>query len=201
MIKNYIFDFGNVLAEFYPDRLTEPFVEDEKLRKQISDVVFDRAYWDRLDDASITDDEVKAGIRSRLPDELSDIACEVYDSWIKTLTPVKGMQQLIYDIHKTDKKLYLLSNISVGFANGYQDVKWIKELFDCFDGLVFSGSIKLTKPGTEIFQHLLRTYNLKADECLFIDDNEKNVSGSETVGIKGYLFDGDEEKLRYYLGI
>ena len=57
MVKNYIFDFGNVLAEFYPDKLTAPFVKNEDDRKCISEIVFDRFYWDRLDAGTITDDE------------------------------------------------------------------------------------------------------------------------------------------------
>ncbi len=199
VIKNYIFDFGNVLAEFYPDRLTAPFVTDEEIKKQISDVVFDRAYWDRLDSDSITEDEVKKAISGRLPENLGEIACRVFDNWIKNITPVKKMQQLIYDIQKTDKKLYLLSNISIRFANSYTEVEWIKELLDCFDGLVFSGIVGKVKPGREIFEHLLENFDLKADECLFIDDNAENIEGAKAVGIQGYLFDGSADKLRKYL--
>ena len=44
MIKNCIFDFGNVLGEFYPERLTAPFISDEASIKTVSDVVFDRFY-------------------------------------------------------------------------------------------------------------------------------------------------------------
>ncbi len=201
MIKNYIFDFGNVLAQFYPDKLTAPFVPDKEMQKNISEIVFDRVYWDKLDKGGITDDEVKAEICSRVPKELGDLACKVYDNWVNTLTPVENMQQLIRDIHKTDKKLYLLSNISVGFANGYKNVKWIKELLDCFDGLVFSGTIEMTKPNKEIFEYLLKKFNLKAEECLFIDDSAVNIDGAKAIGIKGYLFDGNAKKLRDYLGI
>jgi len=201
MIKNYIFDFGNVLAQFYPDKLTAPFVSDCKLRKYISEIVFDRIYWDKLDIGSITDDEVKKEIRGRVCKELGDVACEVYDNWVNSLTPVENMQQLIYDIGKTDKKLYLLSNISEDFANCYKDVKWIKELFDCFDGIVLSGTVKMVKPNKKIFDYLLKKFNLKADECLFIDDSEKNINGAKSAGINGYLFDGNAQKLRNYLGI
>jgi len=199
VIKNYIFDFGNVLAQFYPDKLTAPFVPDKEKQKMVSEVVFDRMYWDRLDAGTITDDEVKVGIRSRVPSELSDVACKVYDNWVNTMIPVEGMQQLIYDIRKTDKKLYLLSNISIGFAETYKDVKWIKELLDCFDGLVLSGPIGMVKPEKEIFEHILSTYHLNADECLFIDDSPKNIKGAKIVGIEGYLFDGNVEKLRSFL--
>ena len=201
MTENYIFDFGNVLGEFYSEKLTAPYVKNEDAKKRIADVVFDRIYWDRLDEGTITDDEVKAGIRSRLPEEEYDVACKVYDNWVNTLTPVANMQNLVCDIKKSGKKLYLLSNISIGFANSYSKVKWIKELFDNFDGVVLSGPIGIVKPNKDIFEYLLEKFNLKADECIFIDDNQNNIDGAELVGIKGYLFDGDALKLRKFLGI
>lgn len=200
MIKNYIFDFGNVLAEFYPDRLTAPFVEDAEERKVIADVVFDRLYWDKLDDGSITDDEVKEGIRSRLSGERGEVGCRVYDNWIESLTPVPGMEKLVEDIRKSGKRIYLLSNISTGFAENYGKAQWISELFSNFDGFVFSGVAELVKPNREIFEHILGKFGLEAGECLFIDDNSNNIKGAESVGIKGYLFDGDAEKLRDFLG-
>lgn len=202
MIKNYIFDFGNVLAEFYPDRLTAPFVSDEEMKMRISEVVFNREYWDKLDNGTITDDKVKNEIYGCVPYDMGEIACQVYDNWINNLTPVPGMQQLIFDIkEKGNKKLFLLSNISIGFANSYSNVKWIKEILDCFNGLVFSGPVGMVKPDKEIFQHLISKFNLKAEECLFIDDSEKNINGAKESGIKGYLFDGDAEKLRKHLGV
>ena len=201
MIKNYIFDFGNVLAEFYPEKLTAPYVKDDEMKKRLSEIVFDRFYWDKLDDGTITDDEVKEGIRGRVSDEEGEVACQVYDNWINSLSPVKDMQQLIFNMKKSGKKLYLLSNISKGFVENYSKTKWIKELFDNFDGMVFSGVIGKIKPDKDIFEHLLKTFNLNADECIFIDDSQKNIDGAKKVGIKGYLFDGDAKNLREYLDI
>lgn len=201
MIKNYIFDFGNVLGEFYPERLTAPYVEDLEERRIVSEVAFDRLYWDRLDDGSITDEEVKDGIRSRLPKPLAEKGCTVYDNWIRSMTPVPQMEELIEDIAKTDKKLFLISNISTGFAENYGEVQWIDRLFSHFDGLVFSGVVKLLKPHAEIFEYLLNKYDLKAEECLFIDDNAANIQGAKSAGIGGYLFDGDAKKLREYMNL
>lgn len=199
MIKNYIFDFGNVLGEFYPDRLTAPFVEDEEANKRIAEVVFDRLYWDKLDWGHITDEEVKEGICSRLSEEDSEIGCRVYDNWVQTMTPVKGMEKLVEDIHNSGSKLFLLSNISEGFAKTYAEVKWIKELFDNFDGIVLSGTIGKAKPNKDIFEYVLEKFGLNADECLFIDDSPKNISAAKSVGIDGYIFD-DADKLRDFLG-
>ena len=201
LIKNYIFDFGNVLARFQPDELTAHHVSDIRLKKYVSEVAFDRVYWDKLDIGSISDEEVKSEIRKRVSGEIGDLACTVYDNWVRNLEPVENMEQLIYDIKKTGKGLYLLSNISIGFASSYRNVRWIKELFDCFDGLVFSGVVKMVKPDERIYRHLLEKFGLKAEECLFVDDSEINIAGAETMGIKGYLFDGDAKKLREYLGL
>ncbi|MBE6606065.1 MAG: HAD family phosphatase [Ruminococcaceae bacterium] len=201
MIKNYIFDFGNVLAEFEPEKLTAPFVSDEKTRGYLSEIIFDRIYWDRLDDGTITDGEIKAGISSRVPAELVDTACKVYDNWVNSLTPVKGMAELVSDLRKGNNKLFLLSNISVGFADTYNNVDWIRELLKGFDGLVLSGPIGITKPSADIFNHLLEKYGLNADECLFIDDSLKNIEGAKACGIHGYLFDGDAYKLRAFVGV
>lgn len=201
MMNTYIFDFGNVLAEFYPEKLTEPYVTDKNDIKYLSEVVFDRLYWDKLDAGTITDDEVKEALIKRLPENKGETACKIYDNWVKTLTPVPNMQEIVFDLHKAGKKLYLLSNISTGFANSYAEVEWIKELFDCFDGLVFSGVAGKLKPNKDIFEHLLKTYDLKAEECIFIDDSQKNIDGAKTAGISGYLFDGDAVKLRKFLNI
>ena len=201
MVKNYIFDFGNVLAEFYHERLTAPFVDDLDMRKYISDIVFDRSFWDGLDDGSVSDDDARAEIRKRISGDMQDVAIKVYDNWIESLTPVPHMQKLVEDIKNKGNKLYLLSNISVGFAEGYSRVKWINDLLSMFDGLVLTGKIGLVKPNRDVFEYLLDKYNLQADECIFIDDNEKNVCGAEVVGIKGYLFDGDAQKLCKYLDI
>ncbi len=195
MIKNCIFDFGNVLAVFDPQRLTAPYFEDEKLRSEIVGVVFDRLYWDRLDDGTITDEEVKDGIRSRVESKHAERACEVYDGWIKNLEPVDGMIETVKTLKAKGIKLYLLSNISKGFAKSYSEVKWIKELFELFDGLVFSGEINLVKPDEKIFSYLLDTYGLKAEESVFVDDIEKNIAGAEKAGIKGVLFDGNPGKI------
>ena len=97
------------------------------------------------------------------------------------------------------KKLYLLSNISSGFAANYHKNSQVKEIFDMFDGLVFSVPIGKIKPTKDIYNHILQKYSLIADETIFIDDNEKNIIGAENCGIKGYLFDGDADKLKNYI--
>ena len=79
MVQNYIFDFGNVLTRFDIKELTAAAVKDETLLEEISEVVFDRLYWDRLDAGTISDEEVKEAIRSRLSPEKAELACLAFE--------------------------------------------------------------------------------------------------------------------------
>lgn len=193
---NFIFDFGRVLTHFDPMYLTGVYVKDINDCKTVCDAVFDRKLWDRLDDGTITDEQVKSGFCANLDKKYYADAINAYEHWIDNLLPIDGMCELVKDLHEKGARLYLLSNISIGFAENYKRVPWIKDTFALFDGLVFSGPLHMTKPGKDIFVHLLEKYGLCAKNCVFIDDSTVNTSGAERVGIPSYLFDGDAEKLR-----
>ena len=201
MIKNYIFDFGNVLARFYPHELTAPYVADPDRRAKIVEVAFDRTYWAPLDEGTITDDEVKAAIRGRLSAEDGELGCLAYDNWVKNLVPVEGMPQVVADLKKAGGRIYLVSNISQKFAAEYKENPWVSDLFATFDGLIFSSDYKICKPCREIFEILLERYDLNPEECLFVDDLPANIQGAAAVGIKGYQFDGNAPKLREFIGV
>lgn len=199
MIKNCIFDFGQVIVHFDTYYMTSKFIENEEDIKLAQDVIFDRFYWDKLDAGTITDDQVADGIKSRLPERLREKAVKVYENWYHNLPLFDGIEQLIKDLKAEGRKIFLLSNISIGFAENYQKNPEINRVLSMFDGLVFSGPLGLTKPNAEIFEHLLDTYGLNPQETIFIDDSEKNIIGAKNVGIKAHLFDGDIEKLKMEL--
>ena len=201
MLKNFIFDLGHVLTPFDAYALTRVYVKDESKVALVAETVFDRLYWDRLDAGTIEDDEVTEGFLSRLPKELHEAALDAYNNWIINLHPIPGMCELVRGLKARGGKIFLLSNTSVNLYENYHRSYWMKELFSGFDGLIVSGVIKKTKPNKEIYEYALETYGLKAQETIFIDDNEKNIEGCRAVGIEGYLFDGDADKLRNYLGI
>ena len=196
MIGNVIFDFGNVLAKFEPRDMVARFEPNPQNADLLTEVVFDRLYWNDADAGTITDEQTKDAFCTRLPQELHGVARNIYDAWPTLLPPIDGMPELVRDLKERGYKLYLLSNISTKFAAEYKDIPWLDELFSLFDGLVFSAPIGLVKPHRAIFEHLLTAFSLKADECVFIDDSQKNIDGCEAVGIRGILFDGDAARLR-----
>lgn len=201
MYKNLIFDFGQVIVHFEPEYMTKQYISEKEDIKLVSKVVFDRLYWDRLDEGSITDEEVVSGICKRLPQRLHETAIKVYENWYYNLPLIEGIYELLKDIKAEGYGLYLLSNISIGFAENFDKLPVIGELLNFFDGLVFSGPLGLVKPKCEIFEYITSKYSLSKSETLFIDDNVSNISGAEAFGINGYLFDGDTNKLREFLGL
>ncbi len=92
-------------------------------------------------------------------------------------------------------KLFILSNAHKSF---YEYFPRAIDL-NIFDGVVVSADIHIVKPDIRIYEHLLNTYNLKPEECLFIDDRADNVKGAKAAGINAIQFNGDFEEIKSIL--
>ena len=197
MIKNVVFDFGMVLVRFQPDYMVRRYInEPEEDVELLREVIFDRLYWDRLDAGSISDEEVMAGVKTRIPERLWSVAESIYYNWIYNIPEIDGMRELVsYIKERYGVRVLLLSNISEYFADHADEIDILKLLDKC----IFSAVCGCVKPNREIFEYLCSSCGINAQETVFIDDSEKNIVGAENYGIRGYLFDGDVERLRAYL--
>ena len=196
MIKNVIFDFGKVLVHFDPEYMAGKYAADADDAELLASVVFDRLYWDKLDAGTISDQEVVKCSMERLPKRLHAVASEIYYNWIYNIPEIEGMDKLLCEIkEKYNLRLFLLSNISVYFAEHAEEIPILRHFERCF----FSAVLGKTKPNADIFEYLCESCGIRPEETLFIDDSEKNIQGAHAVGIKGYLFDGDAERLGKYL--
>ena len=70
MIKNVVFDFGQVLVKFNPAYIVGQFVTDPDDAKLLETVLFDRLYWDPSDAGAISDEDLLAACRERVPERL-----------------------------------------------------------------------------------------------------------------------------------
>ena len=196
MIKNVIFDFGNVMARFIPEYMTGKYVKDKEDIKLLSGVIFDRLYWDRLDAGTIEDFEVVAACKERVPERLHGAVEEIYYNWIYNMPPVAGMADLVKKIkEKFGVRVFLLSNISRYFAKNATALPYLKE----FDGCVYSAVVGFVKPERGIYEYICKRYAINPEEAIFIDDSEKNIKGALDFGIAGYLFGADAKRLESYL--
>ena len=194
-MKNFIFDFGMVLFNYDTKYMTGLYTENEEDRDLLESVVFDRLYWDRLDRGELSDGELIEAVLRRVPERLAQTAEKIYNNWVENLTPMPGMTELPGIIKSKGGRLYLLSNISIGFAEKYRNIPAVCSVLSQFDGLVFSGPLHMAKPDPEIFRFLLDKYQLSPEETMFIDDNQKNIEAAKELGLHTFLFDGDSKKL------
>ena len=193
MIKNVIFDFGQVLIHFDPKYMVERDVKDEADSKFLQDVIFDRLYWDKLDSGDITDEEVVISSKARLPKRLHSYVESIYYSWIYNIPEIDGMRELVAELRDNHGiRVFLLSNISEYFAKHKDEIPCLAEFEKC----ILSASYGVVKPSKEIFKILCDECNILPNETLFVDDSEKNIRGAIDFGIEGYLFDGNVERLK-----
>ena len=61
------------------------------------------------------------------------------------------------------------------------------------DGQIVSAVVELIKPDPNIYRILLKTYGLKAEECVFIDDRRENVETAKKLGFHGICFESFEQ--------
>ncbi len=190
MIKDIIFDFGQVLVSFEPLYMTAFYVDNEKDRNTVAEAVFDRKYWDRLDDGTITYGEIISDFKTRLPERLWAGAEAALVNWIDHLPEIDGMREILKKIKAMPGvRLFLLSNISREFAERSGEIP----ILEFFDGCVFSATCGYTKPKREIFEHICEKFDISPESAVFIDDSAKNIKGARDFGLNAVLFEGAEK--------
>jgi putative hydrolase of the HAD superfamily len=193
MIRNIIFDMGNVLIEFKPlDYLTH-IIEDRAVAEKVYQEMICKNEWRELDRGAISEAEALDAIAARIP-AYAQYVRQAMTGWFKKLKPVEGMEELASDLKQKGYRIYLLSNASPRIYEYMDRIPAIR----IFDGYLISCDIRVNKPDQEIYRALLRKYDLVAGECLFIDDLEENIEGAKTAGLQGYVFKGAADLRRYF---
>lgn len=176
MLKNIVFDLGNVLVKFDSNELIYSFFN--KRQEEVKSFYFD-SLWNEYDQGLYSVEEmIEKGVKQFPELELS-IKKLMYH-WTEFVIPLKDNVAYIKDLKQLGYNVYILSNIPE------DDTKYLRSLgvFDNIDGGVFSYEYKKIKPDPEIFNILLEKYNLKASECLFLDDRKENVESASNLGFE-----------------
>ena len=176
MLKNIVFDLGNVLVKFDSNELIYSFFNERQ--EEVKSFYFD-SLWDEYDQGLYSVEEmIEKGVKQFPELELS-IKKLMYH-WTEFVIPLKDNVAYIKDLKRFGYKVYILSNIPE------DDTKYLRScgVFDNIDGGVFSYEYKKIKPDPEIFHILLKKYNLLASECLFLDDRKDNVVTASNLGFE-----------------
>ncbi|HYH05158.1 MAG TPA: HAD family phosphatase [Bacillota bacterium] len=193
MIKNIVFDMGNVMIEFNPIHYLSDIIEDPSVVEKVYQEMFCNMEWQELDRGAISEAEALASISTRIP-EYTGYVKQVMTTWFNKLKPIEGMYELVQDLKQRGYRIYLLSNASPRIYEYMDNIP----AFQFFDGYLISCDIKVNKPDQEIYESLMRKYQLIANECIFIDDLPQNIEGAKSVGWQGYVFNGAADLKRFF---
>jgi 2-haloacid dehalogenase len=185
-INTIIFDLGGVLLDWNPLYVYDDqyFKSQEKRDYFFSDIC--TGDWNEEQDAGKPISDATQELVAKFPDWEQAIR-DFYGRWTEMLRgPIPETVEILHKLKQSGNyKLYALTN-------------WQAELFQIalvrynflhwFDGRLVSGVEKTRKPFPEFYQLLLTRFNIDPARAIFIDDNLRNVTAGEAVGIKSIHF-------------
>ncbi len=186
MIKNIIFDLGNVLISFVPSEYLVKKNYPANIRNTILTDIFQSQEWKMLDNGNITVPEAIESIAAKSSLNKEEIAL-VFNFRRDIMFPFDDNARLLPALRKQGYRLYYLSNFPLDV---FEEIKNDYFFFRHFDGGIISAEVKLSKPDIRIYEYLIRHYGLNPDESLYIDDIEENVRAAEATGMKGMVTNG-----------
>ena len=190
MIRNMVFDIGNVLMDFrWKEYMRSLFGEDETLIQTINQGIWHNGCWAAMDKGEM---DGAATLRSAVafaPQYEKEIKLTL-DSVAHAFHKFKYSIPWIQELKRMGLNVYYLSNYSAFSVAANPDVL---DFIPYMDGGVFSFEVKAVKPEPEIYRCLCDKYGLKPEECLFTDDVPANVKGAQDCGFQGIVFEGYEK--------
>lgn len=184
MIRNVIFDIGNVLT----DLRWKPFLQDkgfdEGMIERIAKASVLSPFWGEFDRGE-TDDE-------KLMEEFIKLDPEIEGELRRAYGNIQGMVAKrdyaipwIKELKEKGRGVYYLSNFSY---KAYVECSDALDFMAYTDGGILSFQDRIIKPDEKIYRLLLSRYGLKAEECVFLDDTPVNVEAAQKIGFAGIIF-------------
>ena len=197
MIKNVIFDIGNVLTDFR----WKAFLEDKGFSPDILSRIVKASvmnpYWNEFDRGALPEEEVLAAFIQSDP-EIEEQLHLAFDNIHGMVTPREYAIPWIKALKQKGYGVYYLSNFS---EKAYIECKDALEFLPYTDGGILSDREKVIKPEKEIYDLLLSKYHLNAEECVFIDDTPVNVEAAVKHGFSGICFKTKEQTDKELIGL
>ena len=175
MIRNIIFDIGNVLTDFCWKEFLEDKGFDQEMIGRIARASVLGPYWDELDRGVWSDEKLLEAFISLDP----QIGEELHRAYGNVTGMVKKRDYAIpwiQELKKAGFQVYYLSNFS---RRAYEDCQDALDFIPYMDGGILSYRDKVVKPGEKIYRLLLDRYGLAPEESVFLDDTRSEEHTSE----------------------
>ncbi|MDO9633586.1 MAG: HAD family phosphatase [Paludibacter sp.] len=188
-INTLIFDFGGVIyninIQIGINNLKEiGFTDADEYIGHFAH----NGFFVQWENGEISVEEFRNEIRKRCVNVVTDQ--DIDDAWCSIMLEIPD--ERIDLLQKLQKKyrLLLLSNtnpLHIEVSTKKELTKRGLTMDDLFDKCYYSYEVGAVKPGEEIFLKLLQDAGVKAENCLFLDDGEKNIETAKKLGFNTYL--------------
>ncbi len=185
-IKVVIFDLGGVLLPDFFTSETAELIAKKHGKNWWKVRTVAAIYWTRVAKGEITPEEYFRGIVQSLGLEMPP---ERLEQLLKSkLKPNSRVRRLIKRLDKKGYKVVALSN----YAR-----EWVEaEISGLFYKTFISSDFDMVKPGLSIYQKVLKDMAVPAEECLFIDNHERNLLPARLLGFHVLKFEGYEKLVK-----
>tara|TARA_A100001011_G_scaffold399202_1_gene506744 strand:+ start:259 stop:873 length:615 start_codon:yes stop_codon:yes gene_type:complete len=186
VVKNIIFDLGGVLIDWNPEYV---YLKEFKGNRKKMKLFFDKICtfeWNENQDAGYPLDKATEERVALFP-EYEYLIRMYYGRWEEMLGEaiIGSVNLLKRFVNNPDYRVIALTNWS---SETFPIALNRFDFLHLFEGIVVSGTEKTRKPFAEIYKTTLKRYDLKADESLFIDDNQQNIYAANALKIQTIRF-------------
>jgi len=183
-IKAVVFDIGNVLIEWQPERFFDSAIGEVRRREMFAAV--DLHGVNELVDLGHPFTETIYAAAEENPEWRTEIRMW-HDQWIEMATPVIDHSvRLMRALRAKGIPVFSLTNFGVeSYAYAATHYDFLNE----FDRDFISGHMKVVKPDPTIYQMLEDASGLSGDALIFADDRADNIEQAASRGWHTHLFD------------
>ncbi|MBE5906924.1 MAG: HAD family phosphatase [Lachnospiraceae bacterium] len=194
MIKNIIFDVGDVLFHYRWKEMLQDYGLSEEDSIRVGKEIFDdpKQRWLSYDKGLLTLPELIEDYARSYPQD-AEILRFFLNHGEYMHVPHPEIWAMFPKLKEKGYKLYLLSNYSkelFGLHTEYAD------FMNYLDGKMVSYMIQIAKPDPRIYKALCEKYSLEMEECLFFDDRAENIEAAKKLGMQGYVVTTREDLLK-----
>jgi len=190
-IKYVIFDFGGVFVEeaFSKARIEyarKTGLPISKIWKEI------KPCWKALEKGEIPEEEFWSRYEMQAKDKRfkKEEIKAIFESKQKRNEEIVN---LILDLRKKGYKTALLTNNVKEWLEEYEKKDPLSQYFEV---VVSSHETKTVKPFPEIYQTMLERLKAKPEECVFIDDKQRNLDTAVSLGMKTILCTNSKKAIK-----
>lgn len=193
MIKNIVFDVGDVLIEYRWKQMLMDYGLSETDAKRVGDRLFNDpdGLWRQFDLGVKSDEEVIQSFENKYPEDAKAMRWFLtHGEYMPVARP--HIWEMVHNLKQDGYKLFILSNYSESlFKKHTEYADFIKDM----DGILVSYMIKEIKPNEGIYQELFRRFSIKPEDSIFFDDRLENVQASIACGMPAIQVHNKEQLL------